>query len=494
MPAGKALLIQVILAESKEEMLREYRSASPAADLVELRLDRLDEGDIAEIFATGGKPRIAACRSRAQGGFFSGSEAQRGGVLKQAIACGAEYVDLEFESGDEELLKEAGRSRTILSCHRRGGTPTDLEPIYRRMAERAPGAILKLIPYADASSDNLRVRDLLRHARTEERDLIAFCMGERGKASRIMAIAWGSWGVYAPARPEAATAPGQLLLAEMADLFRVKELQEETPVTGVLGHPVSGSLSPLLYNRAYRHLGLGGVFVPFEAEIVAEFLPLLSELPITGLAITHPHKLSISPHCDELEPTAAQVGAVNTVVRRWNRLVGYNTDVGGVLRAVQRVMSLKGSTVGILGAGGAAAAAAHACGQAGARVILFARAPEKARETARRLGCELQQFTEARRFRGALLINATPVGMDSDRDPHILGWEEARTEVACDLVYHPPETAFLRGARRAGSRIIGGMEVFLEQAILQFPLLTGQEAPRELFESLLAAATRKEPS
>ncbi|HEU5182624.1 MAG TPA: type I 3-dehydroquinate dehydratase [Candidatus Polarisedimenticolia bacterium] len=486
------MLIQVILAESKEQLLRDYRAASPTADLVELRLDRLDAGDLGEVFAASGKPRIAACRSRAQGGFFSGSEAQRGEVLKQAIAHGAEYVDLEFESGDEELLKDAGQSRIILSCHRRGGTPTDLEPIYRRMADRAPGAILKLIPYADACSDNLRVRDLLRRARTESTDLIAFCMGERGKASRILASAWGSWGVYAPARPEATTAPGQFLLSEMSDLFRVKDLHEKTPVTGVLGHPVSGSLSPLLYNRAYRHLGLPGVFVPFEAQIVAEFLPLLSELPITGLAITHPHKLSLYRHCDELEPTAEEAGAVNTAVRSWNRLVGYNTDVGGVLAPLQRVMSLKGTTVGILGAGGAAAAAALACRRSGARVILFARAPEKARETAKRLGCELKQFTEARRFHGALLINATPLGMDSDRDPNILGWEEARTEVACDLVYHPLETAFLREARRAGARIISGMEVFLEQAVLQFPLLTGREAPRELFESLVAAPAEKE--
>ena len=480
------MLIQVILADTKEDLLRDYHSACEAADVVELRLDRLEADEVAGIFAAQGKPRIAACRSRAQGGFFSGSEAQRGEVLKQAIAAGTEYVDLEFESADEELLEDPGGSRKILSCHRRGGTPTDLEAIYRRMAARAPGAILKLIPYADACSDNLRVRGVLRHARAEGRDLISFCMGERGKASRILASAWGSWGVYAPARPEAATAPGQLLLREMTELFRVKELHEKTPVTGVLGHPVSGSLSPLLYNEAYRHLGLPGVFIPFEAEIVAEFLPLLSELPITGLAITHPHKFSLYRHCDELEPVAEEVGAVNTAVRSWNRLVGYNTDVEGVLRPLQRIMSLKGTRVGILGAGGASAAAAYACSRAGARVTLFARNPEKAAELAQKLGCELKRFTEARRFRGALLINATPVGMDSDRDPNILGWEEARTEVACDLVYHPPETAFLREARRAGAKIISGLEIFLEQASLQFPLLTGQEAPRELFASLLA--------
>ena len=480
------MLILVALAESTDALLRDYLAAPARTDLVELRLDRLTDSDLTPLFQATGKPRIATCRSRAQGGFFSRSEPERRAVLQRAIDLGSEFVDLEFESDDEELLGNSKQSRPLLSYHHRGGTPLNLEAIYRRMAQRSPDAILKLIPYADACSDNLRVRALLHLARAEGRDLISFCMGERGKVSRILARAWGSWGVYAPARSESTTAPGQLLLDDLEDIFGESRLQESTPLTGVLGHPVSGSLSPLLYNRAYRELGLQGCFLPIDAEGVAEFLPLLSDLPITGLAVTHPHKQSFAVHCDELEPDAAAVGAVNTVVRRWNRLVGYNTDIEGALRPLAGLMDLRGAQIGILGCGGSATAAAYGLARAGARVILFGRNPQKTQAAAGRAGCSAQAWDKAASFHGDVLINATPVGMAPLPGESPISWEEARAEIAFDLVYNPPATAFLDAARLTGARILGGSSMFLEQALLQFEILTGKPAPRALFDEILS--------
>jgi 3-dehydroquinate dehydratase / shikimate dehydrogenase len=480
------LLILVALADSIDALLRDYLAAPQCTDLVELRLDRLADCDLTPLFKAAGKPRIATCRSRAQGGFFGGSEPERRAVLERAIGLGTEFVDLEFESDDEEILGRTNQSRPLLSYHHRGGTPLNLEAIYRRMAQRSPDAILKLIPYADACSDNLRVRALLQLARSEGRELIAFCMGERGKVSRILARAWGSWGVYAPARCESTTAPGQLLLDELEEIFREGELNESTPLTGVLGHPVSGSLSPILYNRAYREMGLNGCFLPINAEGVAEFLPLLSDLPITGLAVTHPHKQSFAAHCDELDPDAAAVGAVNTVVRRWNRLVGYNTDIEGALRPLAALMDLRGARVGILGCGGSATAAAYGLNRAGARVTLFGRDPQKREAAAGKAGCAAEAWEAATSFRGDVLINATPVGMAPSPAISPLSWEKARAEIAFDLVYNPRVTPFLEEAKRAGARIVPGASMFLEQAILQFEILTGKPAPRALFEEILA--------
>ena len=106
-------------------------------------------------------------------------------------------------------------------------------------------------------------------------------MGEKGKVSRILARAWGSWAVYAPSTLDAQTAPGQLLLSELTDLYRYAELDASTPLYGILGHPVSESLSPLLHNTAYARRGLKGCFLPFDAEVVAE----LAEGARTGRAI-----------------------------------------------------------------------------------------------------------------------------------------------------------------------------------------------------------------
>jgi 3-dehydroquinate dehydratase/shikimate dehydrogenase len=483
------MLIQVVLADSTDQLIRDYAAAAPEADLVELRLDRVRDLDLPRILSAAGKPRVATCRSRAQGGFFGGAEEERQSILKEAVRLGAEYVDLEFDSEDEQLLGRTGKARPILSWHHRGGTPVDLEPIVRRMAERGPGAILKVIPFADSSTDNLRVRTLLAAARHEKRDLIAFCMGERGKASRILARAWGSWAVYAPATERAQTAPGQLLLSDLADLYRYRGLTGTTPLTGILGYPLSHSLSPLLHNRAYAELGMERCFIPFETEQVGEFLPLLSELPVAGLAVTLPHKVTLVSYCDELDPVAARVGAVNTVVRRWNRLVGYNTDVEGGIEPLRRRLALKGARIGILGAGGAARALAWGLSREGSEVVLFARHRAGGESVAAALGVKAEAWSKGRAFRGQVLINATPVGMDPAPEESPVSWDGIRAEVAYDLVYRPALTRFLREAREAGITIIGGMEMFLEQALRQFEILNGQAAPRALFESILNPPT-----
>ena len=482
------MLIQVILAESNEQLLNDYRTASPASDMVELRLDRVPDLNLAAIFAAVGKPRVATCRSRSQGGYFSGNEEQRQRILRESILLGTEYVDLEFESDDEEILGSTGGTRAILSYHLRGGTPGNLAEIYERMARRGEGTVLKIIPFADSCTDNLRVRTLLREARSEARSLIGFCMGEKGKVSRILARAWGSWAVYAPSTLDAQTAPGQLLLSELTDLYRYAELDASTPLYGILGHPVSESLSPLLHNTAYARRGLKGCFLPFDAEVVAEFLPLLSELPISGIAVTSPHKEAMVPHCDELDPTARRVGAVNTVVRKWNRLVGYNTDVEGGVAPLRRLLSLRGAHIGILGSGGAARALAFGLAREGSQIVLFGRNQARAERVAVELGCKAQRWSETGSFQGDVLINATPVGMRPGPDESPVCWDGIRTGLAYDLVYAPAQTRFLREALLSGVRILGGGEMFLEQALLQFALLSGEEAPRALFEEVLARA------
>jgi len=485
MAAGESVLIQVVLADSNEQLIRDYRDASVECDLVELRLDRVRDLDAGAVFSVRGKPRVATCRSRAQGGFFGGGEKERRRILEAAIAGGVEYVDLEFESGDMPLLSRAGRSRPILSFHHTGGTPPNLEEIYRKMSEQPGDPILKLVPFADSCTDNLRIRALLRDARSRKGNVIAFCMGEKGKMSRILAHAWGSWAVYAPSRLEARTAPGQLLLPELVRVFHHRDLDEATPLCGVLGHPVAGSLSPLLHNTAYERLGIRRCFLPFDAECVAEFLPLLSELPISGLAVTRPHKEAMSAHCDELDPVARRVGAVNTVIRRWNRLAGYNTDVEGGLAPLRRLLTLKGARVGILGSGGAARALALGLGGEGAAVTLFSRDRTRAETAAKDIGCKAAPWGRARSYRGQVLINATPVGMErGDESP--VPWDGIRAEVAYDLVYNPVSTRFLQEAQGTGARPLSGIEMFLEQALLQFEILAGRPAPRSLFEEILA--------
>src|SRR5207245_1232109 len=224
---------------------------------------------------------------------------------------------------------------------------------------------------------NLRHRDLLRSVPRGE--LIAFCMGPKGIPSRVLAPHWGSAAVYAPLRRASASAPGQVPLEDLFELYRFDRIDAETRLLGVLGSPVGHSLSPPMHNAALAALGINDCYLPFEATTVAEFLPLLSELRIAGLSVTLPHKERILPYLDRLDETARRVGAANTVVKSWNRLEGYNTDVEAALAPLRGRIDLKGARVAVLGAGGAARALVFGLEREGARVTIFNRTAARGR-------------------------------------------------------------------------------------------------------------------
>src|SRR5262249_53518002 len=188
----------------------------------------------------------------------------------------------------------------------------------------------------------------------------------------------------------------------------------------------------------------------------------------------------------EVDAVARKVGAVNTLQKRWNRLVGYNTDVEGAIRPLRRLLSLRGAKVGILGAGGAARALVYGLPPGGAEGTLFPRHRGRAEASAREVGGQVRSWSQASKFRGTVLIQATPVGMAPGPEESPVSWDGIKSEIAFDLVYRPPETRFLQEARRTGARTVSGIEMFLEQAIIQFEILCGTAPPRSLFEEILS--------
>ena len=483
MPA-RTLVIQVVACDTTAEMLRAYESADPRADVVELRFDLVRDLDPTPILKARGKPKLVTVRSRRQGGAASASS--REPLLRLALDAGVEYVDLEYGGEDLPLLKGRGRARRILSYHEPAGTPVDLADLYARMRSVAEGALLKIVTFADAASDNLRHRDLLRSV--PRGDLIAFCMGPKGIPSRVLARHWGSAAIYAPLRGASPSAAGQVPLEDLFDIYRFDRINGETRLLGVLGSPVGHSLSPPMHNAALAALGVNDAYLPFEATTVAEFLPLLSELRIAGLSVTLPHKERILPYLDRLDETARRVGAANTIVKTWNRLEGYNTDVDAALAPLRGRIDLKGARVAVLGAGGAARALVFGLEREGARVTIFNRTAARARNLARELGVRHLPWGRARRFRCDLLVNATAVGLapDAERTPVPASWIAA--PLVYDIVYNPPETRFLKEARALGAEVVGGVEMFVAQGAAQFRLFTGKEAPLDVMRRTVLQA------
>lgn len=268
-----------------------------------------------------------------------------------------------------------------------------------------------------------------------------------------------------------------------------------TCLAGVLGHPIKHSLSPVLHNAAFAEVGLDWAYVAFD--VLDGACPVavagIRALGVRGLSVTMPHKRSVASVCDELSATAAALGAVNTVVRRGDRLIGDATDGPGFLASLRAAgHDPAGTRCLVLGAGGAAAAVVHALGRAGAsRVGVLARRPEAAAEVAALAGGVGHVARAADLAEADLVVNATSVGMSDtagagavpfDLDLSVLG----PGQIVVDLVYHPLRTPLLVAAEAAGATPVDGLGMLVHQAALAFELWTGVAAPL----GVMAAAGR----
>ena len=251
-----------------------------------------------------------------------------------------------------------------------------------------------------------------------------------------------------------------------------------TKIYGILGRPVTHSLSPAMHNAAFRELGLNVVYVAFPVTDLAQAVAGLRGLDIRGVSVTIPFKEEIIPLIDELDPQAARIGAVNTVVNRDGRLVGYNTDWLGAMTALKAKTGLTGKHVLLLGAGGAARAIAFGVLDAGGRVTLTDVDAPRAAALARDLRVEAIPLDALDQCPAAVLVNATPVGMEPKVDdipvnPDLLGC----FRLVMDIVYQPLETRLLREAQARGAATIDGLQMLIHQATAQFELWTGRPAP-----------------
>ncbi|HEV3219159.1 MAG TPA: shikimate dehydrogenase [Candidatus Acidoferrales bacterium] len=495
---GRDNICAVVAAPTAAKMLRGLKQALRVTRTVELRLDWLRNRREIELFIRQLRVRgkrdclIATLRRREAGGRFAGSVADQSILLEKAARAGCAWCDLEVESVTKagkaaiQSLHRAG-ARVMISFHDFRRTPARPEAVARRLASFGGDAI-KIAAQANNFADATKLLAAARH----RKNLVAVPMGEVGLPARILALREGSALAYAAVSD--ATAPGQLSIGEMRDLYRADQLNRRTRIYGVIGDPIAHSLSPQMHNAAFVARRVNAVFLPFLVRDLKDFLAARVALGLSGFSVTIPHKQRILRYLDGCDPLAAQIGAVNTVVVRGaGKLYGYNTDYLGVLRAVGRRVRLAGSRILLLGAGGAARAAAFALIEAGAIVNICARRPRMAKALARAAGAEViarsclhGEFFDA-------VINATPVGMNKN-DGSPLRANELNCRVVMDMIYTPMETPLLRMARRRGIETVSGVEMFLAQGAAQWEIWMGERAPAEIMRRTVLAALRREGS
>ncbi len=242
----------------------------------------------------------------------------------------------------------------------------------------------------------------------------------------------------------------------------------------VAGNPVFHSRSPVMFNTAFREVAIEAVYLRLAASTPEEIVTTAREMGLQGFNVTTPFKTGVMRHLDFVTPDAERVGAVNTVVKRTEGLIGYNTDIAGALGAATRIgFEPSRQKVVILGAGGAARAAALAFVRAGAHVAIANRTFEKAREVAKMLGCEavpLHHIADA--LKGARLLVSAISSADRVLDPSLLQPDF----IVLEALYSSP-TTLLSDAAARGCTVIDGREWLLAQAAPTFTLFTGQPAP-----------------
>lgn len=269
-----------------------------------------------------------------------------------------------------------------------------------------------------------------------------------------------------------------------------------TRVAGVIGDPVRHSLSPVIHNAAFRALDLDWVYLalPVAAGDGAEAVRAMRTLGLDGLNVTMPHKADVISALDGLSPTAVALGAVNTIHRRGDELLGASTDGAGFVDALvhDEGFDPAGKRALVVGAGGAARAVVLALAEAGASDIAVVNRTAARAEAAAALAGEVGRLgDEADVDEADLVVNATPVGMDGTPVAESVLLDTARLhpdQVVVDLVYHPLRTPLLVAARERGAVAVTGLGMLIHQAAHAFRLWTGEDPPLEVMSAAALAA------
>jgi 3-dehydroquinate dehydratase/shikimate dehydrogenase len=484
--------ICVVVGRTRHQMIQIeiQEAAKQGARMIELRLDFLAKAaDFRRILATRPCAMVATVRRPQDGGRWKGTEEDRQMLLRQAVADGFDWVDLETDVADD--IRRYRDVKRIISYHNFREMPDELENIHERMCGQ-DADVVKIAVAAHRPADNLRVLKLMEESPVPT---VAFCMGDLGIPSRILGAKFGAPFTYAAFNKERGIAPGILSYDEMKQIYHYDRLGADTKVFGVIGDPVAHSLSPLIHNMALRRMGIDAVYVPFRVPRggLAAFLNDFDSLPVHGYSVTIPHKEAAAASAAHKDPSVSSIHAANTLIRGEDGFTAYNTDVEAAREALLEGVplspsgeppSLTGRVALVLGAGGVARAVAHALQREGLIVTIANRTPDKTHRLAEEVGCRAVDWGARHNVTCDLLINCTSVGMHPNLDDSPIHSSFLKPGlIVMECVYTPEQTLLVKEARLRQCHVITGVEMFVRQAALQFQLFTGQPAPLDLLRA-----------
>ena len=493
-----------VCAKTTADLINKVDAAKELADLIEIRFDCLESGEIGAVDrwlsqSVHGNEIVTTFRPLEQGGHKELSLDDRRRFWGRSTQT--HIADIEADLA--ENIPALHYSRYICSFHDFETVPVELNEIFEKLASSG-AEILKIAAKADDAVDVIPLWKLIKLSRHDGREIAPIGMGEAGKWTRILGLAHGTYLTYAALNRGDETAPGQITAREMKDVFRVKELNEQTEVYGIIAGDTTYSMSPYIHNAAFKKAEMNAVFVPFQVNDLDAFIMRMVnpdsrevELNFQGFSVTNPHKQAIMRYLDSVDDSAAKIGAVNTVKILNGKLIGFNTDAHGFITPLtKRFPELSNARVAVVGAGGAARACTYSLKNHGADVTVFARDIDKAEAFSTVFNVDTKKLeiknsrpiTDFSNF--DVVVNTTPLGTRGETIASAIAEKEQLrgVKLVYDLVYNPEETRLLHEAKQAGADTLGGFEMLIAQAERQFDIWTNREPP---VAEMRAAAKQK---
>lgn len=490
-------VVCAVIGRTRHKMMQAeiQEAAKQGAKLIELRLDFLAKApDFKRLLDKRPCPMVATFRRPEDGGRWKGTEEQRLILMRQAVVAGFDYLDVEVDIADQ--IARFGKVKRIVSYHNLREVPDKLELIYEQMCEE-DADLIKICVTAQQTSDNLRVLNLLKNP---PRPTIAFCMGDLGTCSRILGLRMGMPFTYGAFNRERQIAPGILPFQDLQKTYFIEKITPQTKVFGVIGDPVSHSLSPLIHNAAMRHMGMDGVYLPFRVPRgdLVSFLKSFSAIPVQGYSVTIPHKEPAARFAQEKDASVTMMGAANTLLATETGFSATNTDAQAAIDSLRAHLpvgadnnpsNLSQRYVLILGAGGVARAIAHGLKREGTAIVIANRTEERGLKLAEEIGCKCVDWSARHSVICDTLINCTSVGMHPNLDESPIHHSFLKPGLMVfDTIYTPETTMLIREARARGCHILTGVDMFVRQAGLQFKVFTGEDPPLDLMTRLVRRA------
>ncbi|NIQ37621.1 MAG: shikimate dehydrogenase [Proteobacteria bacterium] len=485
-----------IVGATPSEALQTMEKAEAMADCIEIRLDLIPRDVWLSLLKRKKRPSIVTLRPVRQGGAFEGEEISRIRLLEEALGYDPDFIDVEWDTPPHlfgSLMKKKGdKTGFIVSYHNHSETPDNLDSIVKEVLSRG-GDITKIATTANDFDDNIRILRLTKRLRAKT---IALCMGSFGIPSRILTLREGGYLTFGAVEDGKGSAPGQISARELREIYRADQIRPKTRVFGLVGNPISHSLSPVMHNAAFQAVGYDAVYLPFQVNHFGNLMAHLAAIGVVGFSVTIPYKERIISSLDGVDAESDRMGAVNTVYRRDGSWFGTNTDVHGAWKALEETgTDHKGKRWTILGSGGVARAIACCAEMHGTpkSLTVIGRKREKLErfldDLRRNISCPLTGTIFAEADLGKILgetdiiVNATPVGMAPHVGESLIHRHLLRpTHLVFDTVYNPIQTQLLKDARKQGCRIASGFQMFLHQGVAQFERWTGRPAPFTLME------------